>query len=47
VFWLFWNAIFFLRSHDDEDSWGATFFKLNIYAVLVISLLSVDRLLTY
>jgi len=46
VFWLFWNTILFLRSHDDKDSWRATFFKLNIYAVFVISLLSVDRLLS-
>lgn len=47
VFWLFWNTIIFLRSHDDKDVLRATFMKLNIYAVLVISLLSVDRLLTY
>jgi protoheme IX farnesyltransferase len=45
VSWLFWNTIIFLRSHDDKDSLRATFTKLNIYAVLVISLLSVDRLL--
>ena len=45
VFWLFWNTIIFLRSHDDKDALSATFMKLNIYAVLVISLLSVDRLL--
>jgi protoheme IX farnesyltransferase len=46
VFWLFWNTIIFLRSHDDKNVLRATFMKLNIYAVLVISLLSVDRLLT-
>jgi len=45
VSWLFWNTIIFLRSHDDKDSLRATFIKLNIYAVLVTSLLSVDRLL--
>lgn len=45
VSWLFWNTLIFIRSHDDKDSLRATFMKLNIYAVLVISLLSVDRLL--
>ncbi len=45
VSWLFWNTIIFLRSHDSKDSLRATFIKLNIYAVLVTSLLSVDRLL--
>jgi protoheme IX farnesyltransferase len=43
--WLFWSAIIFLRSHDDKESLRGTFIKLNIYAVLVASLLSVDRLL--
>ena len=43
--WLFWNATLFLRSHVDKDLWRATFVKLNIYAVLVIFLLSADRLL--
>jgi protoheme IX farnesyltransferase len=45
VSWLFWNTLIFLRSHDNKGSLRATFMKLNIYAVLVISLLSVDRLL--
>jgi len=45
VSWLFWSAVIFLRSHEDKDSLRATFIKLNIYAVLVISLLSADRLL--
>jgi protoheme IX farnesyltransferase len=45
VSWLFWSAIIFLRSHDDRASLKAAFVKLNIYAVLVTSLLSVDRLL--
>jgi len=44
--WLFWNIINFMRSFDDKSSLKATFIKLNIYAVLVISLLSVDRLLS-
>ncbi len=44
--WLFWSAIIFLRSHEDKDLLRATFIKLNIYAVLVISLLSVERLLS-
>ena len=43
---LFWSAIISLRSHDDKDSLKATFMKLNIYIVLVISILSVDRLLS-
>jgi heme O synthase-like polyprenyltransferase len=46
AFWLFGNTIIFLRSGDDKDSLKATFMKLNIYAVLVLSLLSVDRLLS-
>ena len=45
VSWLFWNTLTFLRSHDDKDALRDTFMKLNIYAVLIISLLSVDRLL--
>ena len=44
--WLFWNIINFMRSFDDKSSLKATFMKLNIYVVLVISLLSVDRLLS-
>jgi protoheme IX farnesyltransferase len=44
--WLFWNTIIFLRSDGNKDSWRTTFMKLNIYAVLVISLLSLDRLLS-
>ena len=46
VSWFFWRTIIFLRSYDDKDSLRATFIKLNIYAVFVISLLSLDRLLT-
>jgi protoheme IX farnesyltransferase len=45
AFWLFGNTIIFLRSSGDKDSLKATFMKLNVYAVLVITLLSVDRLL--
>jgi protoheme IX farnesyltransferase len=44
--WLFWNTIIFLRPYRDEDSFTATSLKLNIYAVLVLLLLSVDRLLS-
>ena len=44
--WLFWNAIILLRSDGDQGSWRAAFVKLNVYAVLVISLLSADRLLS-
>jgi len=46
VSWLFWSTIISLRSHDNKDSLKATFMKLNIYIVLVISILSVDRLLS-
>jgi protoheme IX farnesyltransferase len=46
AFWLFWNAIILLRSDGDQGSWRAAFVKLNVYAVLVISLLSADRLLS-
>jgi protoheme IX farnesyltransferase len=44
--WLFWNTLVLLRSYADRDSLRATFMKLNVYAVLVISLLSIDRLLS-
>jgi protoheme IX farnesyltransferase len=44
--WLFWNAVVLLRSRADQGSWRATFMKLNVYAILVISLLSADRLLS-
>jgi protoheme IX farnesyltransferase len=43
--WLFWNAIIFLRTHSDDASLRAIFIKLNIYAILVVSLLSSDKLL--
>jgi heme o synthase len=46
AFWLFWNAIILLRSYGDQCSWRTAFMKLNVYAVLVISLLSADRLLS-
>jgi protoheme IX farnesyltransferase len=44
--WLFWNAILLLRSDGDQGSCRAAFVKLNVYAVLVILLLSADRLLS-
>lgn len=44
--WLFWNTLVLLRSYADRDSLRATFMKLNVYAVLVILLLSIDRLLS-
>ncbi len=44
--WLFWNTVIFLKSYGKEGSLKAAFMKLNIYAVLVISLLSGDRLLS-
>lgn len=45
VSWLFWSAITFLRSRNDQALLRATFIQLNTYAVLVASLLSVDGLL--
>jgi protoheme IX farnesyltransferase len=46
--WLFWNSTNFLRldDHNDQSSFRTTFMKLNIYAVLVISFLFLDRLLS-
>lgn len=43
--WLFWNAVILLRSDGDQGSWRAPFLKLNVYAILIISVLSADRLL--
>jgi protoheme IX farnesyltransferase len=43
--WLFWNAVMLLRSDGDQGPWRAAFLKLNVYAVLVILVLSADRLL--
>jgi protoheme IX farnesyltransferase len=43
--WLFWNAFIFIRSEDDRSSLRTAFVKLNIYAVLVISFLFLDKLL--
>jgi protoheme IX farnesyltransferase len=45
AFWLFWNAVMLLRSDGDQGSWRASFMKLNVHALLVISILSADRLL--
>jgi protoheme IX farnesyltransferase len=46
AFWLFWNAIILLRSDGDRGSWRAAFMRLNVYAILIISLLSAGRLLS-
>jgi protoheme IX farnesyltransferase len=45
TFWLVWGATSFLRSHGGEGDLKYAFVRLNIYAVLVFSLLSLDRLL--
>jgi protoheme IX farnesyltransferase len=45
VSWLFGSAVIFLRSPNDQALMKATFVRLNMYSVLVASLLSVDRLL--
>ena len=44
--WLVWNATKILRAHDKEFSFRFVFREINIYALLVISLLSLDRLLS-
>ncbi len=43
--WLIWNAIHFFRSYSQEATARITFTKLNIYALVVLFLLSIDRLL--
>ena len=45
TFWLLWNAISFFRSSPRDASFGFVFTKLNIYAFLVLFLLSLDKLL--
>ena len=42
--WLFWNAIIFLRSYPQKISQRPIFTNLNIYAVIVTLLLSLDKL---
>jgi heme o synthase len=43
--WLVWSTILFRRSCSGEASIRSIFMKLNIYVLLVISSLSLDRLL--
>lgn len=42
--WLFWNAIVFIRSYPKKISQTPIFANLNIYAVTVTLLLSLDKL---
>jgi len=42
--WLVWNATNFFRSYSEGTSLRTIFIRLNIYALLVISLLSLDKL---
>ena len=41
--WLVWNAIHFFMSPSKEGSFRFAFLRLNIYVLLVITLLSLDR----
>ncbi len=45
TFWLVWSAMSILRSPSREGFLRYTFVRLNIFAFLVLSLLSLDRLL--
>ena len=44
--WLFWNAIIFLRSYPEKTSQSPIFANLNIYALIVTLLLSLDKLVS-
>ena len=45
TFWHIWNSFRFLKSDSEEVNLRTAFTKLNIYAILVLFLLSSDRLL--
>lgn len=47
TFWLVWNTMIFFKSHPEETSFKFAFMKLNIYAFVVVSLLSLDQLLNF
>ncbi len=44
--WLFWNVAVFLRSYKQTMNQRSVFANLNIYALIVILLLSLDKLLS-
>ena len=44
--WLFWNAIAFVKSYPQKIGQMSIFTNLNIYTVIVILLLSLDKLLS-
>ncbi len=44
--WLFWNAIIFFKSYPQKPSQREVFANLNIYALIVTLLLSLDRLVS-
>ncbi len=46
TFWFIWNAIDFLRFNPQGTCLRMVFTKLNIYALFILFLLSVDRLLS-
>lgn len=44
--WLFWNAIIFLKSYPQKINQRPIFTNLNIYALIVTLLLSLDKLIS-
>jgi protoheme IX farnesyltransferase len=46
TFWHIWNSIHFFKSYSEEVDLRTAFTKLNMYAVLVLFLLSSDKLLS-
>ncbi len=44
--WLFWNAIIFVKSYPQKISQKTVFTSLNIYTLIVILLLSLDKLVS-
>jgi protoheme IX farnesyltransferase len=46
TFWHIWNTIHFFRSYSQGTNLRTAFTNLNLYAILVLFLLSLDRLLT-
>jgi protoheme IX farnesyltransferase len=46
TFWHIWNSIHFFKSYSEEVDLRTAFTKLNMYAVVVLFLLSSDKLLS-
>ncbi len=45
--WLFWIAIDFFKSSSQGPAFRIAFIRLNIYVILIVALLSLDRLLNF